>query len=497
MAANIAARQMLMRMKLTQECAEEILAVDGQGQDSIEDFARLGEKDVSAMFKSLTRPGGVNAGGQPNRGFKVSAAAQGNVTNMCYYLRHMTIRVNRPTTSYPQVTLLSVFRMKSQFQLEEAHKDPTTHPVADFKDLPKTKETIEEHLRAFRGVEKSSLGYVTRDDLFPPATAIDPEWGELGSRYDNIDDELIARMRIIDLDVPNVAVTMDHYEENGPFADCFVKDRSRVWDILVAIFSATEAWTVIKTFKSKRNGRAAWLALWSFYLGPNNLDHMASEAEKSLTTTHYNGESRNFTFDKFAMHMLKQHNIIEGLKTHGLVTDMTERRKVFILLEAIKTTKLDAVKTRIMSDDSLRTDYDKCITLFKDFVRRNHVEVSVATVATVAGTPGFKAEDDRYVPPAEWVTLTEEQKTAVRAARAARQKKNGEGGKPKPKGKGSGAKVAKVRAKAQKKMIKRYVKSLLSKPREDASDEDDEGEIPMKDSAVHQIRQKSPKSKGK
>ena len=138
MAANIAARQMLMRMKLTQECAEEILAVDGQGQDSIEDFARLGEKDVSAMFKSLTRPGGVNAGGQPNRGFKVSAAAQGNVANMCYYLRHMTIRVNRPTTSYPQVTLLSVFRMKSQLQLEEAHKDPTTHPVADFKDLHKT-----------------------------------------------------------------------------------------------------------------------------------------------------------------------------------------------------------------------------------------------------------------------------------------------------------------------------------------------------------------------
>ncbi len=498
MAANIAARQMLMRMKLTQECSDEIISVDGQGQDSIEDFARLAEKDVYSMFKSLTRPGGINAVGQPNRGFKVSAVAQGNVTNMCYYLRHMTIRVNRPNTGYLQVTLDNIFKMKSQRQLEEAHVDPTTHPVADFKDLPKTKETIEEYLRAFRGVEKSSLGYVTRDNLFPPDTADDPVWSAAGSRYDNIDDEMIARMKIIDLDVPGLAVTMDHYEENGPFADCFVKDRSRVWDLLVAIFSSTEAWTVIKTFKSKRNGRAAWLALWSFYLGPNNLDHMASEAEKSLTTTHYNGESRNFTFDKFAMHMLKQHNIIEGLKTHGLVTDMTERRKVFILLEAIKTTKLDAVKTRIMSDDDLRTDYDKCITLFKDFVRRNNVEVNVSTVATVAGTPvQFRAEDDRYVPPAEWVTLTEEQKTAVRAARAARQKKNGDGGKPKPKGKGSGAKIAKVRVKAQKKMIKRYVKSLLSKPKEDASDEDDEEDVPMKDSAVHQIRQKSPKSKGK
>ena len=61
MAANIAAHQMLMRMKMTQECANEVISVDGQGQDSIKDFACLNEKDVYSMFKSLTRPGGLNA----------------------------------------------------------------------------------------------------------------------------------------------------------------------------------------------------------------------------------------------------------------------------------------------------------------------------------------------------------------------------------------------------------------------------------------------------
>ena len=203
-------------------------------------------------------------------------------------------------------------------------------------------------------VEKSSLGYVIREDMiFRPAAIIDPAWGTVGSRYDSIDDKLIARMRIIDTDLQNPMISADHYKVNGPFADSYVKDRSHVWDLLVAIFSATETWTVIKTFKAKRNGCGAWLALWSYYLGPNNLDHMASEAEKSLASVHYNGESRNFTFNKFTMHMLKQHNIIKGLKTHGLVTDLTERHKVFILLEAIKTIKLDAVKTRIMSDDDL------------------------------------------------------------------------------------------------------------------------------------------------
>ena len=83
------------------------------------------------------------------------------------------------------------------------------------------------------------------------------------------------------------------------------------------------------------------------------------------------------------MYTLNQHNIIERLKTHGLVTDMSERRKVFILLKAIKTIKLDAAKTRIMSDDNLRNDYNKCVTLFKDFVLRNNVETAATKISAV------------------------------------------------------------------------------------------------------------------
>ena len=87
MDANIAACQILMRMKMTQECADKVISVDRQGQDSIEDFACLNKKDVYLMFKPLTCPGGLNTiTGVPNRGFKVSAATQGSVTGMCYLL---------------------------------------------------------------------------------------------------------------------------------------------------------------------------------------------------------------------------------------------------------------------------------------------------------------------------------------------------------------------------------------------------------------------------
>ena len=57
MAAHISACQMLMWMKLTQECANKVIAVDRQRQDGIEDFACLSKKDVSSMFKLFTQLG--------------------------------------------------------------------------------------------------------------------------------------------------------------------------------------------------------------------------------------------------------------------------------------------------------------------------------------------------------------------------------------------------------------------------------------------------------
>ena len=88
---------------------------------------------------------------------------------------------------------------------------------------------------------------------------------------------------------------------------------------------------------------------------------------------------------------------------------MSGSRKVFILLEVIKNIKLEAVKTRIMSDDDLQNDYDKCVTLFKDFVLRNNVETAATKISAMGTEPlPARAEDDRYVPPAEWATLTNE-----------------------------------------------------------------------------------------
>ena len=65
------------------------------------------------------------------------------------------------------------------------------------------------------------------------------------------------------------------------------------------------------------------------------------------------GKKRNWTFDKYAtLHKEK----------HGY-TGIDQRSKVRYLIKGIKTTGLDSVNTRIMSDEGLHQDFDRCVTL--------------------------------------------------------------------------------------------------------------------------------------
>jgi heptaprenylglyceryl phosphate synthase len=94
----------------------------------------------------------------------------------------------------------------------------------------------------------------------------------------------------------------------------------------------------------------AYMALYLFFLGPNNVDNMATIAEDTLKSTVYNGEHCRWDFEKHINVHKSQHSIMEGLVEHGY-TGIDPRSKVRYLLDGIKTDKFDSVsKTRIMSD---------------------------------------------------------------------------------------------------------------------------------------------------
>jgi hypothetical protein len=55
-----------------------------------------------------------------------------------------------------------------------------------------------------------------------------------------------------------------------------------VWSYMVNITLAHYFWTCFKPAQCTKDGRRAFLLLWDHFIGPNNVDNMASEVEAKL-----------------------------------------------------------------------------------------------------------------------------------------------------------------------------------------------------------------------
>jgi hypothetical protein len=352
---------------------------------------------------------------------QVSAMAETNLKRMVFQMTH-TVRVSR-TVVFPDITLVSVRALSAQAKMEASHKDPTALPVMDPKNWTKNFEAIDEYFRGTRGHKKHPLKYVYRDLLVPPLAAVDPQTGVVGSTHFSHDDEMIVRGPIL---LAGAVVGPDA-GTLGPFASSFFVDRAEVWEKLAEILLPHDAFTVIKAAKKTRNGRLAFQLLFRHYLGPNNVGNMAGEAEQMLASVQYKGKTHQWNFEKYALTHLRQHLILEALVVHGY-TGINAGSKVRYLLNGIKCLALDAVRTRIMSDEDLRQDFARCVTLFKDFVKQSaqlaHTQLGIAAMTMTPGGGQAKGKD-RWYSIEEWRALPEEEQATIQEACAARKKKGG------------------------------------------------------------------------
>ena len=94
---------------------------------------------------------------------------------------------------------------------------------------------------------------------------------------------------------------------------------------------------------------------------------MASEAERLLVATHYSGECKRFNFERCVKINKNQQHILEGIKEYRHA-GIDPRSQVRPLIQGINITEFDTVKDQIMATDSLRTDYDGCVSLYKTLI---------------------------------------------------------------------------------------------------------------------------------
>jgi hypothetical protein len=393
MVANLAAIQSaLTRLGFSNQAATFI--TDAQELNDLDEYALLTDDEVENLCKVIRKPGGTivnpNAAveGQPptipNPGIAVTLRAENNLKLACYFL-HYKKRTSRMVTP-ADITLESVRMYHEYKNWEEEHKD-VDPPEINAKDWPRTMDAIDEWLRGCLGVTNILLAYVVQPTIEIPTD-----------------------------DPPIQGATA------GSWHPDYLADSVRVWEKLSDLTREQECWSYVRPAQHTRDDCLAYQGLRGHYIGVNNVDNMSAKAEHTLQTTSYGGKKRQWNFEKYVRTHIDQHSILEGLKEHGYV-GIDERSKVRHLVAGIKVASMDAVKSRILSDEKLRSDFDACVNLYQDFLKQSNATMREVTIAMVQmekkkGTkdqlnPNMTVED-RYYKCKEYNALSAQQKLALK-----------------------------------------------------------------------------------
>ena len=202
-------------------------------------------------------------------------------------------------------------------------------------------------------------------------------------------------------------------------------DNVTIWEKISTLTHSHECWTYVWPAQRTRNGCIAYRALKNHYLGPNNTNHQANEAETKLKDSTYHGEKRHWNFERYVRMHQDQHTILQSLIQHGYA-GIDERSKVRHLLDGIKTNELDTVKGQIWASPTLQNSFDDCVTLFQDFINNKRIATTrTSTIASIGtkrklddtnmdDTEPDMSVDDRYYTSQEYAKLSKAKKLGLK-----------------------------------------------------------------------------------
>ena len=358
MAAN-QLRAMYARIGFTNGADDNI--VDAQGIDSVRELGYLNDEDVINLCKTIRRPGGhlpnpaFVAGGAmnptiPYTGIMVSQRAETNMQLASYTVRHHN-RISR-ATNVTAMNPTSIRRLR-ELKIKEDSRDgdPPTAPAIDPKNWPKTMDALQDYFSCVLGETKAPLAYIIRD-----VAAVSDEADDPPGNYDTPENKMIARM--------------PHQDALGEDLPTYIHDRSKVWQTMSEVCRDDKCWTYVKPFQRSRDGRGAFQALHTHYLGANHVNNMASVAEAKLAQAKYYGEKRRYNFESYISTLNEQFQVLNNLKRYGYA-GIDESSKVRRLNSGIKTEKLNAPKAQIMSNRALQDNFDDAVGLYQDFIAQS------------------------------------------------------------------------------------------------------------------------------
>lgn len=270
-------------------------ALNDQGLTSFDNFATLTEDDISEICSNVQKPGGTidNPAHDdenpiagipariPNPGRLIGHVHEKRLKMLRYYVYHLS-RIQR-TFNAPTATLN---RLSNLYRFQEHEKDfyneiDLPDKLTSVDNIRVTLEDLDDYLTQKRGTTGIPLSAYVREQVdIPTGGADDPD---LGFGQLSYLEEMIIR-------APHTGPT-------------YAPDNTLIWDAIRHITHEGPAWGWVQPFARHRNGRLAYFALKTHYLGDAFQARLRAKADQILDTTYYDGKKQNFNYKRYKRHL--------------------------------------------------------------------------------------------------------------------------------------------------------------------------------------------------
>ena len=397
-------------------------ALNGQGLTSVYDFEALSEADVAEICTNARKPGGLIPNPDPagvpamiaNPGVLIGHLVEKKLKMLRYYIVHIG-KINRTFAAVPPTMndLTLLYRIK---EAEDEYDNEVELPgkLSSVDNIRVVLEDLDNYLERKRGATGIPLAAYVREnpDVQPETT--DPN----GFGTPTILAEMIRRA-----------------SHQGPTA---TTDMVAVWEVIWHITHDGPGWGWVMSFARTRNGRAAYLALKTHYLGDVFQSRLRAKADQILESTYFDGSKRNFTYERYIKTLKRAFTDLESTGEN-----VSEERKVRILMTGTSDSRLDSAKNQILATPFLRSTVENASNFLAEVLdskvsyspaSRKQARISGVSTSTLNKGSGKKNENkkerevtDCYYKPNEWAKLSGEERQRVRDAREKRDKRRGVG----------------------------------------------------------------------
>ncbi len=327
-------------------------------------------------------------------GQSVAKIAATKLKLACFWIRHQH-QTSREigVTSRPLVKINYSGAIELLHQQKHEDNWATNNKEPDYPSLTLDTSTttrvfdkVKTLLGRVRGVTGVPLVYVIRVALVPEDENDDPPFGDKESKYTSIDMEMIARTPIFSDDADIYGEDSGNLEAHGPFVPTFPTDAKKVWDILLACFGLSSAWQHVKKFANQQNRRQAWHTLHDHFFGGDKVNTMVADILSTLKALHYGGDRRYFTFDKFCIAHVDQHNCHAALAKWNVPPE--ETMKIHCFEDGITDPSFATVKSTILVDRTRFQDFESVMRVYVNFKRSQKAEAPAQQVRNVSALQG-------------------------------------------------------------------------------------------------------------